>query len=298
MPHYQIQIVGDPAEAQRLWRLLSPRRTIYDEWDFRWAFFRHHPGHELHFITAFSGGDPVALLPLQRNPTALLEFMGGDFMEDNRVFLKPAHTDAVPRLFGSLTSKATLRSIIDDGDPFLSRLPPDYPKYSYDIRGFGTLDPFIERLFRSKSRSNLRKKIRSVEALGPAIVKNSIEDIDLLAEHNIRTFGEDSSFVRDPAQLESFRDLCRIFPFFIHSYRVAGRTQGVSFSLVHDKTYLYLLSGADKDEVPNLGTYLILDNIRTAMENGCETFDAGRHDCNWKARWHMTPTTEHLFRLE
>jgi CelD/BcsL family acetyltransferase involved in cellulose biosynthesis len=295
LPEFQIRVVSDPSEARHLWDLLSPRASIYDEWDFRWCFFRRHPECELHFITAFVRDTPVALLPLQKNPEALLEFMGSDFMEDNRVFVSPGHERAIPQLFESLSSKATLRSIIDGGDPYLSGLPFDYPKYCCDIRSFATLDDFINGFFRSKSKGNLRKKIRSVESLGPVILENSIEDIRVLAEHSINAFGEESSFIRDPAQKDIFEDLCRRFPFFIHSYRVSGKTQAVSLSLVHNKTYLYLLSGTSKHEVPNLGNYLIINNIRTAIENRCETFDAGRHDCNWKERWHLTRIEERIF---
>lgn len=295
MSDHSIRIISDASEARRLWDLLSPHRTISDEWDFRWCFFRHHPECELHFVTAFSDRSPVALLPLQRNPAALLEFMGGNFMEDNRVFAMRGHERAIPQLFESLSSRATLRCIIDDGDPFLSRLPLDSPVYVYDLRGIDALDALIDRVFRSKAKATLRKKIRSIETLHPVIVENSIEDIDLLAEYSIKTFGEESSFVEDPAQRDIFKDLCRSFRSFIHSYRVAGKTQAVSLSLIHDGTYLYLLSGSNNDEVPNLGNYLILNNIRTAIEHGCATFDAGRHDCNWKERWHLTKIEERIF---
>lgn len=295
MADSSIRIVRDAAEARRLWDLLSPRKTISDEWDFRWCFFRHHPECELHFVTAFRGQSPVALLPLQRNPAALLEFMGGNFMEDNRVFVKPGHEPAIPQLFASLSSRASLRSIIDDGDPFLSQLPLDSPVYVCDLRDIDTPEAFIERSFRSKAKANLRKKIRSIESLAPVIVENSVEDIDLLAEYSIRAFGEESSFVSDPAQRDIFRDLCRAFPFVIHTYRIAGRTQAVSLSLIHGPTYLYLLSGSNNAEVPNLGNYLILKNIETAIAKGCAIFDAGRHDCNWKERWHLTRVDERLY---
>lgn len=295
MTDYSIQVIHTAAEARRLWDLLSPRRTISDEWDFRWCFFRHHPECELHFVAAYSGRTPVALLPLQKNPAGLVEFIGGDFMEDNRVFVAPGHTLAVPQLFGSLTSKTVLRSILDDGDPFLSRLPFDAPVYTYDIRGIASLDALIDRVFRSKSKANLRKKMRFVENLHPVIVEGSMDDIDVLAGYSIKAFGAESSFVRDPAQADIFKDLCRHFRHFIHSYRIAGKTQAVSLSLLHSSTYLYLLSGSNNAEAPNLGNYLILNNIRTAIANGCETFDAGRHDCNWKERWHLSRTEERIF---
>jgi CelD/BcsL family acetyltransferase involved in cellulose biosynthesis len=295
VPSHRIQVVSDPAGAQRCWDRLSPRKTIYDEWNFRWCFARRHPEWELHFIMALSDNSPVALLPLQRVSADWLEFMGGNFMEDNRVFVKPGHEHVIPQLFERVTAKASLRGIIDDGHPFLSDLPLGSPKYTYDIRGIDTLDALIDRVFRSKSKANLSKKVRAIERIGPVIRTNSIDDIDLLAEHNVRAFGEESSFVDDPAQKEIFKDLCDLFPYFIHTYLVAGKTQGVSFSLIHNKTYLYLLSGTNNHEVPNLGNYLILNNIRTAIENGCETFDAGRHDCNWKERWHLSRTEEHIF---
>jgi CelD/BcsL family acetyltransferase involved in cellulose biosynthesis len=163
-----------------------------------------------------------------------------------------------------------------------------------DLRGIDALDALIDRVFRSKAKASLGRR-SDPSRLSAVIVENSLDDIDLLAEYSIKTFGEKSSFVDDPAQTDIFKDLCRSFRCFIHSYQVAGKTQAVSLSLVHDKTYLYLLSGSNNDEVPNLGNYLILNNIRTAIEHGCTTFDAGRHDCNWKERWHLTRIEERIF---
>ena len=36
-------------------------------------------------------------------------------------------------------------------------------------------------------------------------------------------------------------------------------------------------------------------DIEEALAQGCTVFDAGRHDCNWKERWHLTKNLEYRF---
>jgi Acetyltransferase (GNAT) domain len=297
MTPIRIAIIEDLIEAEKLWNHFSPHLSLYDEWDFRLCFLKRHTGDRLRFITAFEGDDPVGLLPLQFSLSKQqLEFMGGFFMEDNRVFLKPGHETLAQTLFSHVQGKANLRCFLGDENPFLQSFPPDYPVYSARLEGLATRDQYIDRFFQSKSRANLKKKIRQVLELHPNVVLNRLEDLDLLAHFNIQTFGPESSFVEDPAQKSIFLDLCHSrHPSFVHSFEVDGQTEAVSFSLLFKDAYYYILSGTNKTKVPNLGNYLVIKNIETALEHHCRTFDAGRHDCNWKERWHLEKVGSHRY---
>lgn len=294
---FELSVVGTISEAQRLWNLLSPHLTIYDEWDFRQCFLKQHPSWTPHFIVASQQGEPVALLPLQKDSASgLIEAFGGFFMEDNRVFLKPGAEEAVPLLFGQIQSKALLRAFIADQHPFILALPQDYPKYSYSLEGVKDLTEFLVRTFPSNRRYSRRKIIKDIEQLNLKIELNRVEDLETLARFNVDTFQDESIFRTDPLVTATFKDLCGLpYPHFVHSFVVDGKTQAVSFSMIYKKTYLFILTGTNKNEVSNLGNYLILHNIKTAIENGCHVFDAGRHDCNWKEQWHLDKSEEYRF---
>lgn len=296
MSPIRIAIVSDPAEVERLWKLLSPHNTIYDEWDFRACFLKRHPTHTLHCVVGTEGDTPVAMLPLQKNDQGLIEFLGGDFMEDNRVLVSPGHEEAIPLLFDPIQSKATVRSILAEGRPFLQQLPLDFPKYSYSLEGCATLMDFLVKTFPSNRRYSRRKIIKDIEQLNLKIELNRLEDLSLLERFNIETFQDESVFRVDPAMSAIFRDFCDLpYSPLIHSFVIDGKTQAVSLSLIHKKTYLFMLPGSNKDEISNLGNYVILHNLKTAIEKGCSVFDAGRHDCNWKEQWHLDKTEEHRF---
>lgn len=296
MKPIQVSIVSDPVEVERIWNLFSPHTSLYDEWDFRYCFFKHHPTHRLHCIVGLEGNVPVAMLPLQKNDMGLIESLGGDFMEDNRVFVLPGYEEAVPLLFNQIQSKAVVRSLLAEQRPFLQQLPSDFPKYFYTLEGMADLTAFLVRTFPSNRRYSRRKVIKDIEQLNPKIELNRPEDLETLVRFNIGTFQEESVFLTDPAMTQIFKSLCDLpYPHLIHSFVIQGKTEAVSLSMIYKKTYLFILSGANKDEVDDLGNYVILKNIQTAIENGCQFFDAGRHDCNWKEQWRLTRVEEHRF---
>ena len=109
----RITVVKDLPEAERLWQLLSPQTTIYDSWEFRYCFYKYF-NFELFFYVAYDDATPVALLPLQYNSdTGWLEFFGGDnYMEDNRVFVKPGYESIIPKIYASVDRPAKLEFII------------------------------------------------------------------------------------------------------------------------------------------------------------------------------------------
>ena len=85
---FQIKKITVLEEAQYYWSLLTPNQTIFDTWEFRYCAYTFS-SDKLAFYLGIVDNEPVGLLPLQYTVEAgYLEFFGGSFMEDNKLFLK------------------------------------------------------------------------------------------------------------------------------------------------------------------------------------------------------------------
>jgi hypothetical protein len=134
----------DPAQAEKLWRLFSPQETIYDDWQFRALFHKYHQ-HELQFYVGYQNDEPVGFLPLQYNAIEKhLEFWGGSYMEDNRVFIKTGFEQYIPEFYKNIPSKATL-GYIRGTDPFTTQLPLEDYKYILPLQGISSIEDFIKK---------------------------------------------------------------------------------------------------------------------------------------------------------
>lgn len=292
----RISIIRDAVAAERLWKAFSPRECIYDDWNFRLDFFEPS-GCELYFATIFQDARPLALLPLQKRPDGSLEFFGGSFMEDNRVFCRAGYETLARRLYESLPGDTELHDI-GPRDPCRGLFQPEtYTGYEYDLSGIKTSRDFLEHAFHAKSLANMKKKLRVLHEKWQLTVRAGVEtDLEFMFELNLRRFGEDSAF-NLPERRETFRRLFRRGPeSVLLTLWAGGRKIGASFALGYRDSYVYLNAGVRHDEYPDTGTYLILENVTEALQRGKTLFDAGIEDLGWKERWHLRPVPRYRFR--
>jgi len=289
-----IEAVGQIDEARELWKKLSPKKSIYDVWNFRYCFYKHF-NYPLFFYVAKNRGEVVGLLPLQYNERKkLLEFFGGGYMEDNKIFVKEGYKYVIQELYASVQEKAKLEDIVGD-DEFTQKLDILEHKYIANLNNARAVNDYFSTGFSSKSRSVVKKKIRRVETdYHPKIIENNFEDLERLFELNIKTFGNESIFCA--LFINIFRDLIRLhFDFHMITLAISGQKEAVSLSLMYGDTYVYMNAGTNKQNYPNLGTYLIAKNFEKAISLGSKYFDAGCEDLGWKERWHLDKIPQRFF---
>ncbi|MEK7065217.1 MAG: hypothetical protein AAB963_02115, partial [Patescibacteria group bacterium] len=91
MREIEFREASDLEECQRLWEKFSPHETIYDEWDWRYTFYKYH-NYRLKFIVGIDAGQEIGVLPLQYEPEeGFWEFFGGPFMERNNVWVESGY---------------------------------------------------------------------------------------------------------------------------------------------------------------------------------------------------------------
>ncbi|MCK5123339.1 MAG: GNAT family N-acetyltransferase [Candidatus Pacebacteria bacterium] len=289
-----IEIVNDIEKAKKIWNKLSPNNFLCDDWNYRYCFYKYFD-YPLYFYVGLSKGEIVGLLPLQYNEDEkYLEFFGGGFMKDNRVFIKPEYKDCIKQFYNAITIPVRIIHIFGQ-DQFTKSFNVSVQKYIADLSIIKDVDDYLFQNFKAKTRYGLHKKIKSIESLDPMIIENNYEDLDLMFELNKKTFGEKSSFNK-PYRTETFHDLLKLnFNIHLFSYIINGKKEAVSFSIKYNDIYVYINAGTNKEAISNLGTYNIYKNIDKAVKIKSKIFDAGLEALGWKERWHLKKIPQYDF---
>lgn len=289
---FTIRVVTELEEARKVWNLLSPKQNIYEDWDFRFVFYKYF-NYPLRFYVGEENGEIIGLLALQQNTnTGYLEFFGGMWAEDNHVFIKPGFERYILAFYNAIKDKAKLEDIVIDNDFVLMSLLED--KYFIDLRGTNSLDDYLKKNFRAKRIKRFRSIIEEVDNLGVIIKENKFEDLDLLMDINIRNFGERSSFVR-PHRREIYKELLSLYKAVMLTAEINGKKESISFAVMYHNTFVSLNSGTNKKDYPNLGSYMILKRIEKAIEMKAEIFDADMGEIKWKEIWHLSKIPQYKF---
>jgi hypothetical protein len=290
----KFDIISDPEKAKDIWRKLSPDRSIYDNWDFRYCFYKYF-NFPLHFIVGKIDNGEIGLLPLQFNDEKMfLEFFGGNFMEDNHVFIKKGYEECVSGFYENISERSRLEDICDSS-PFESSLEILEYKYVADLKGMNSIDEYLVKYFRSKRRNAINKKISFIESLKPIIAENNHEDLDLLIELNKKRFGKQSSFNK-PFRHEIYHDLLDLgLDIKMLTFIVNGTKEAVTLGIRYRNVFVGINGGTREEAHQDLGTYITVKKIENAIGLGVEKYDAGLEDLGWKENWHFEKIPQRIF---
>lgn len=296
----EIRVITELKEAERLWRALSPNKVIFDDWDFRYCFYKYKPC-PLKFYAAFEktadGEELVGLMPLQFNAEwGGLEFFAEDPCEDNRVFIKPGHEPVIAMLYKNLKETAKFFDISGE-DEFTTSLEIEDYDYALPLQGINNFDDYLKSRLSAKRQRNLRSSIQKAEGLPIKVFINRPQDLDALFALNNKNFSD--SYLESEEDRRPWRSLLDLpFHWVIMSLEIDGQVQAVSFSVLYNNIYFYLITGVNFKDFSSLGKYLNRLNIEKALELKADSFDAGLGDCNWKKLWHLDPKPQYEFIKE
>ena len=68
MKNLTFRNISNLEEAEKAWKSLSPNKVLYDDWDFRYTYYKYF-NYPLNFIAGYDQGELVGLLPLMWDPT-------------------------------------------------------------------------------------------------------------------------------------------------------------------------------------------------------------------------------------
>jgi len=293
----EIRVITKLPEAEQAWRALSPQETIFDDWDFRYAFYKFEP-YPLEFYAAYEVINKqqetlVGLMPLQINSEHGREFFSEPDCEENRPFIKKGYEQIIPDLYAAINGSTKCYDITGSDD-FTTTLPLEDYVYILPLGDLNDFNDFLSQRLSAKKKRNIRQEMHAVEKLNPEIIWNNFSDLGALFSLNIEKFKEESYL--DAKGQRGWLELLNLpFNFHFLVIKIKNKIVAASLSIFYKQTYYYLINGASA-EYPNVSKYLNKVNIEKAISLGASLFDAGLGDCNWKAAWHFNSVPQYFFK--
>ncbi|MGE5042243.1 MAG: GNAT family N-acetyltransferase [Candidatus Levyibacteriota bacterium] len=298
------KIITDIQDAKKIWNLLSPHKTIDDEWDFRYTFLRHLP-YELYFVVGYENGKISTLLPLQKNngeglmpPYAskdkapFYEFFGGDDTDDNTLLGKQLPFEEFKPYLSLPTYLAPLHSMYEN-DQNASYYES---RYFIDVSNYTSFEDFLRDKWSKDSRKKILQQIRGVYRNHEVkIIENNYEDIDRLSQFNIKRFGDKSSFIF-PYRAQIFKELTKLYTVVMLTVVVDGVKEAVSYGIKYKDTYVGMNAGVS-GKITDLPKLLIMLQIDKTIQLGCKTYDAGKGDSGWKESYKLDKISQYKISL-
>ncbi|MBI1862629.1 GNAT family N-acetyltransferase [Candidatus Microgenomates bacterium] len=308
MGDIRFELVEDREKAKILWDILSPHKTIDDEWDFRYQFFKPL-SYKLHFIAGYDQEKLIGLLPLQLNTLQglmppyypsdnipFLECFGGDDTDDNRILMKPGYEQQEQRFLDQITQRAYLAPLQIQYSYKNKEADLYENKYLLSLEGLISYEDYIDKKWSGSSRKKLRQQIRKLYRENAIeVMKNDLSDIDYMAELNKRRFGQNSSFQHE-YRADIFKNLAQIYQAEIMSIMVNGKRMGVSYGIKYKDAYLGMNAGVE-ESLSDLGKLLVLLQIERAIELGCTVYDGGKGSGGWKSEFKFVASPQYILSV-
>ena len=276
-------LVQNLKEAEIYWKKLSPNRSIFDLWEYRYCFYKYY-NYDLFFYSAFYNDELIWLLPLEWNKEKwYLEFFWGWDMENNQIFIKPWFESIATELLKQvkLPKKLDFMILSYQNLEFI-HYTDSYFVETQKIRNF---DEFIDTHFSSDRMKRTIKSLYNNHTI--EIVEDNFEDIELLFQYKIQNFQENCDIITNPYEASFERDLLEIFDSHTLTFIVDWKKQAVWLWIKHEENLFGISMGINYWEVNHLGKLVFSWVIDYAIKNNMKTYSAGATSYWWKDAWHL-----------
>jgi len=293
----EIKIIDDINQGKIIWNKLSPQKSLYDEWSFRFCFYRQK-NFPIRFLVGKYKNEIIGLLPLQLNTEkGYLEFFGGEYMDNNKVFICSGFENYTQQFYQAVTEKAFLNNLYGDCD-FIKKQAVDHYLYILTLNNIKNHEDYIEKYFKGSSehRRELRRGLKKVSENNIKTIKNNFNDIEFLFKYKIKRFGINSCF-NDQSEKQNFINLLKLkYDFYLFTYIVNKIKVGISLSVLYQQKYMFLETASDIKLYPNIGKYITMNNIDRAIQLDAKIFDLSHGGESWKEKWNFEKIPQYSFK--
>lgn len=286
-----VEVISDIERCHDLWQELANPKTLFDTWEFRFAFYLAYR-FEPYFILLKNKSENLALLPLWYDTDEKrYEWFGSDWQEEVRFFSKDPKY--IPILLSAAPSPLLLNAISPKSAASLGgavALEPDDAKYVLNIEKFSSHEDYLMTL-KKNPRHSLRKDRRRIERQNPEIIIDNFADFDSLVELSVRRLKEKGKTPdwTDPRREETFRQVLKLtgksYKVRMVSVKINGKIAGVDLVCLFNDTYFTVKCGYNVAEFPGIGNFVNLIEIDDAIKLGMKKVDFLQNNYAWKSRW-------------
>lgn len=289
----KVEFVNQIDQCRQLWEEFSPLQTLFDTWEFRFAFWLGYRC-PLTFILLKTEKEHLGLLPLWYEKENQKYFwFGSTWQEENKFFVKepilaplllaaspiPVHLNAI-----DLDTVAWAKEYLD--------FQLDDPKFILDLIKINSLDDFLANL-KKKKRYNLKRDKRIIESQNPQIIYDHFSDLDTLVALSKKRFyekGEDTDW-DDLRRVETFRQVINLgkekksYSLRMITVKIGQKIAGVDLIALYNDCYSSLKCGYDVKNFPGIGNFVNLLEIEDALQLGMKKMDFLEIGYGWKEKW-------------
>jgi hypothetical protein len=288
----RVRVVSDIDQCYLLWKEFSPNESLFDTWEFRYAFWKGYH-HQPYFIVLSIGNERVGLLPLwYEGDKKKFFWFGSWWQEDNTFFVK--HDFIILLLVAIAPTPLHLNAILPESAQKvkgLLTLEDDDSKYVLNLSKMQTVDDYLS-LLNKKRRYNIRRDYKRIQSFNPRIMINNFSDFDVLVKLSKKRFaekGEETDW-EDPRRVETFRQVLEMgrgnrgFSARMITVEIGGEPAGVDLMAIFNKHYYTVKCGYDVKNYPGIGSYMNLVEIEDALKLGMSKIDILAINYGWKER--------------
>ena len=290
----KVEIVSDINRCFELWQEFSPQKTLFDTWEFRFAFYLGYKP-KLHFILLKNQLENLALLPLWYERDKGKYFWFGSWWQEENHFL--TKDPALIPIMLSLAPKPLLLNAI--AYPSIAKVrglinfQKDDPKYVLNLENLKSSEDYLMKLKKNRRR-NLRKDRNRILKQDPKIVINDFSDFEYLvrlSKERFRQKGETTDW-EDPRRVETFRQVIKLdrksYKVRTISVWIKNQVAGADLIALLNNRYYTLKCGYDVKNFPGIGNFINLFEIDDAISLGMKRIDFLQNNYQWKNKL-LTP---------
>ena len=298
----KIRTITDIDECQKIWKQLIPKELISDLWEVRYCFHENY-NNQPRFVVEETDGVITGFLPLCWNEeTNQYNYFPGEtwegktWLEQNRIIA--SNRSSLNNMLQSLDGPYHLRYLRNEGfwagpdervDETGYLFVPE--QYNFQIENYFNA-------FSNKNSKRLKKELASWENLNLTWRFNHFEDFEVLAEMNIKRYGENSYF-NDSRFLTSFRSLiqylCQNGWIRTVAILIDGEPAAIDMGSMYNGM-LTLLAGGTNENFKGIAKVINMHHMTYACEQKLDSVDFLCGDFNWKTLFHLSPSP--LYKLD
>jgi hypothetical protein len=290
LKNISVEIISDIKSCHDLWEEFSPKKVLFDTWEFRFAFYKGYE-YEPYFILLKKDFENVALLPLWYDLKGYYVWFGSDWQEETTFFTRDKKY--IPFLLSLAPSPLLLNAIPKKAIERLKGkidFTKDDSKYVLSLEGYKTHEDYLMALTKN-SRHALRKDRRRIERQNPKITFDNFSDLKKLiklAQERFNARGEDVDW-KDKRRIETFKQIIKLagksYVSRMITITIGGKPAGVDLVCLYNNTYYAVKCGYNVDKFPGIGNFMNIIEIDDAIKLGMEKVDFLQNNYNWKSQY-------------
>jgi len=296
MSRINFKCISNIKEAEIAWKQLSPSKSIYDDWDFRYCYYKFFQ-YPLFFYAGFDNNELIGLLPLMWNEEkGYLDFFAGfSYMEDNAIFIKKDYEKYYNNFLECIDRPALLEYLRPDMKLLQNSVIQDF-NYSVNLRSLRSYEDFIYLYLGKNTAKKLFSQFKKIQKRGIKIIYDRFDDLDLLVYWNKAKFGANSSFYQRPHWEKFIKTIAKKYPSKIISVEINKKIEGVGLVIFYNNICYGINSGYNPT-INNLGKYITMLKIDAGIKARATTYDAGSGSFGWKEDFHLIKKPQYQLDL-